>query len=85
MQVDRQAEVQKDNVQIYIQINRNNNVQTYTDKQTDRGTVQNYWCRLKNRQMYKKTNIRYIPTVLYIRQTYRQTDRQTEQTEKNDK
>ena len=27
----------------------------------------------------------YIPTVLYIRQTYRQTDRQTGQTEKNDK
>jgi hypothetical protein len=36
MQVDRQKEVQKD-VQIYIQTNRNKDVQTYTDKQTDRG------------------------------------------------
>jgi hypothetical protein len=32
-----------------------------------------------------ESHIRYIPTVLYIRQTYRQTDRQTGQTEKNDK
>ncbi len=31
------------------------------------------------------SHIRYIPTVLYIRQTYRHTDRQTGQTEKNDK
>ncbi len=31
------------------------------------------------------SHIRCIPTVLYIRQTYRQTERQTGQTEKNDK
>jgi hypothetical protein len=40
--------------------------------------VQKYWYRLKNRQMYRKTNIHtyipYIPTVLYIRQTNRETD-----------
>ncbi len=75
MQVDRQTEVQRDRCTI-IHTNRNNDVQTYTDKQTDRWTVQKYWYRLKNRQMYRKTNIRYIPTVLYIRQTYRQTERQ---------
>ncbi len=44
--------------------------------------MQQYWYRLKNRQMYRKTIFThwYIPTVLYIRQTYRQ----TRQTEKND-
>ena len=41
--------------------------------------MQKYWYRLKNRQMDKKTNIQYIPRVLYIRQTYRQIDRQDRQ------
>ena len=31
------------------------------------------------------SHIWYIPTVLYVRKTYRQTDRQTGQTENNDK
>ena len=65
-------------VQIYIQTNRNKDVQTYTDKQTDRRTVQKYWNKLKNRQMYRKTDI-HTYKVLYIRQTYRQTDRQDRQ------
>ncbi len=39
MQVDRQTEIQKDRcVIIYIQTNGNKDVQTYTDKQTDRRT-----------------------------------------------
>jgi hypothetical protein len=84
MQIDRQTEVQKDRqiqiqIQIYIQTNRNNDVQTYTDKQADRQTVQKHWYRLKNRQMYRKANIRYITALLYIRQTTRQTDRQDRQ------
>ncbi len=57
MQVDRQTEVGKTDVQIYLQTNGNKDLQTYTDKQTDRRTVQKYWYRLKNRQMYRKTNI----------------------------
>jgi hypothetical protein len=36
-------------------------------------------------QKYQYSHIWYIPTVLYIRQTYIQTDRQTGETEKNDK
>ncbi len=68
----------KTDVLIYIQTNRNKDVQTYTDKQTDRRTVQKYWNKLKNRQMYRKTDI-HTYKVLYIRQTYRQTDRQDRQ------
>ncbi len=55
MKVDRQR-YRKTDVQIYIQTNRNKDVQTYTDKQTDRRTVQKYWNKLKNRQMYRKTD-----------------------------
>ncbi len=56
MQVDRKKEVQKD-VQIYIQTNRNKR-RTDIHRQTDRQrTVQKCWYRLKNRQMYRKTNI----------------------------
>ncbi len=47
-----------------MQTNRNKDVQTYTDKQTDRRTVQKYWYRLKNRQMYRKTNIHTYGTYL---------------------
>jgi hypothetical protein len=59
-------------------------IQTYTDKQTDRRTVQKCWNRLNNRHMYRKTNIhtycKYLrPTVLYIRQTHRQTNSQDRQ------
>ncbi len=54
----------KTDVQIYIQTNRNKEVQTYTEKQTDRRTVQKYWYRLKNRQMYRKTNIHTYGTYL---------------------
>ena len=74
---DRQR-YRKTDIQIYIQTNRNKDVQTYTDKQTDRRTVQKYWNKLKNRQMYRKTDI-HTYTVLYIRQTYIQTDRQDRQ------
>ena len=42
----------KTDVQIYLQTNGNKDVQTYTDKHSDRWTVQKYWYRLKNRQMY---------------------------------
>ncbi len=77
-QTDRGTERQMYIVQIYIQTNRNKDVQTFTDKQTDRRAVQKYWYRLKNRQMYRKTNI-HIPTVLNMRQTNRQTDRQDRQ------
>jgi hypothetical protein len=77
---DRQRYIKTD-VHIYIQSNRNKDVQTYTDKQTDRRTVQKCWNRLKNRHMYRKTNIHTYctPTVLYIRQTNRQ-DRQKRMT-----
>jgi len=51
MQVDRQTEVGKTDVQIYLQTNGNKDLQTDTDKQTDRRTVQKYWYRVKNRQM----------------------------------
>ncbi len=64
-------------VQIYIQTNRNKDVQTYTDKQTDRRTVQKYWYRLKNRQMYRKTIIQYIQTDRQKQMTNRPTNRQT--------
>ncbi len=84
---DRQR-YRKTDIQIYIQTNRNKDVQTYTDKQTDRWTVQKYWYRLKNRQMYRKTNIHTYGTYLEyctIRQTYRQTDRQDRQTGQTDR
>jgi hypothetical protein len=60
---DRQR-YRKTDIQIYIQTNRNKDVQTYTDKQKDRRTVQKYWYRLKNRQMYRKTNIHTYGTYL---------------------
>jgi hypothetical protein len=64
-----------------MQTSRNKDVQTYTDKQTDRRTVQKGWKRLKYRQMFRKTNIHTCcihtyNTVLYIRQTHTQTNRQ---------
>ncbi len=67
MQEGRNAGRQTDrgtgtDVQIYIQTNRNKDVQTYTDKQTDRRTVQKYWYRLKNRQMYRKSIIHTYST-----------------------
>jgi len=55
---DRQR-YRKTDIQIYIQTSRNKDVQTYTDKQTDRRTVQKYWYRLKNKQMYRKTKTAY--------------------------
>jgi hypothetical protein len=79
MQVDRQTEVGKTDVQIYLQTNGIKDLQTDTDKQTDRRTVQKYWYRVKTDRWTERPIIRYIPTVLYIRQTYRQTDRQAGQ------
>ncbi len=51
MHVDRQTEVGKTDGQIYLQTNGNKDLQTDTDKQTDRRTVQKYWYWVKNRQM----------------------------------
>jgi hypothetical protein len=63
MQVDRQTEVNEDRcTNTDILTNRNKDVQTYTDKQTDRRTVKKYWYRLKNRQMYRKTLIHTYST-----------------------
>jgi len=84
--IDRQTKVLKTDVQIYIQTNRNKDVQTYTDKQTDRRTVQKYWYRLKNRQMYRRqifTHMVHTNSTVY--KTYRQTDRQERQKQTNDK
>ena len=50
-QTDRGTERQMYIVQIYLQTNGNKDLQTYTDKQADRQTVQKYWYRVKNRQM----------------------------------
>jgi hypothetical protein len=79
MQVDRQTEVGKTDVQIYLPTNGNKDLQTYTDKQTDRRTVQKYWYRLKNRQMYRKTNIHTYGTYQQYCTKDRQTDRQDRQ------
>jgi hypothetical protein len=75
---------------------RQTKIKTYrytqtTDRQTENAKVL-YWYRLKNRQMCRKTNIHtyyctYLQYCVYKTDihTYRQTDRQTGQTEKNDK
>jgi hypothetical protein len=47
----------KTDVPVYIQTNRNRDVQTYTDEQTYRWAVRKCWYRVKNRQMYRQTNI----------------------------
>ena len=68
----------------YIQTNRNKNVQTYTDKQTDRRTVQKYLYRLKKQTDVQKDQYSYTYTVhTYI--TVHKTDRQTGQIENIDK
>ena len=69
-------------VQIYLQTNGNKDLQTYTDKQTDRQTVQKYWYRLKNRQMYRKTNIHTYSTYQQYCTYDRHTDRQTDRTDR---
>jgi hypothetical protein len=61
---------------------RQTEIKTYTDKQTDRRTVQKYWYRLKNRQMYRKTIIHTYSTYQQYCTYDRHTDRQTGQTEK---
>jgi hypothetical protein len=47
----------KIDVPMYIQTNRNRDVQTYIDVQTYRWTVRKCWYRVKNSQMYRQTNI----------------------------
>jgi hypothetical protein len=82
---DRQR-YRKTDVQIYIQTNRNKDVQTYTDKQTDRRTVQKYWYRLKTDRCTERPILTHMAhTYSTVHKTDIQTDRQTGQTEKNDK
>jgi hypothetical protein len=69
----------KTNVQIYIQTNRNKDVETYTDKQTDSAKVLVQAEKQTDVQKDNYSHIQYIPTVLYIIQTYTQTDRQDRQ------
>ncbi len=72
MQVERQTEVQKDRCTNINTDKKNKDVQTYTDKQTDRRTVPKCWKRLKNRQMFRKTYLQYCTE---DRHTHRQTDK----------
>ncbi len=69
----------KTDVQIYIQTYRNKDLQTCTDKLTDRQ------CRSEGRQTDKQTNVQKaklsnILCILWYIHTDRQTDRQTGQT-----
>jgi hypothetical protein len=77
----RQTDVQKDicaDLQIYIQIYRNKDVPTYTEKQTDRQ------CRSAGRQSDKQTDVqkKECTNILYVPTVHIKTDRQTEQTRK---
>ncbi len=72
-------------LQIYIQTNRNKDVKTYMDKQTNRQTdrrcksTRSQADRCTERQMFTHTFLQYI------RQTYIQTDRQDRQTRKTNR
>jgi hypothetical protein len=70
MQADRRM-YRKTNVQIDIHVHtyRYKDVQTYTDKQTDRQ------CRSAGRQAEKHTDVQKDDRILKDRQTDRQTDR----------
>ncbi len=59
-------------------------MQAYTDKQTDRRTVQKYWYRLENRHMYRKTNIHTFSTYSTVHKTDIQTDRQIDRTDRKE-
>ncbi len=73
-QTDRQR-YRKTYVQLYIQTNRNKDVQTYTDKQKYRQcNVRVQAEKQIDVQKDQYSHILYIPTVLCIRQTDRQTD-----------
>ena len=56
-----------------------------TDRQTYSAKVLVQAEKQTDEQKDQYSHIWYIPTVLYVRKTYRQSDRQTGQTEKNDK
>ena len=71
MQVDRQTEVGKTGVQIYLQTNGNKDIQTYTDKQTDRCT---------ERPIFTHT----VHTNSSVHKTDIQTDRQTDRTDRKE-
>ena len=75
----------KTDMQIYIQTYRNKDLQTYTDKLTDKQ------CRSEGRQTNKQTdvqkakrsNILYIPTVHYMYIETDRLDRQNRPTQKD--
>ncbi len=80
MHVDRQTEEQKDRCTNIHTDNRNKDIQTYTERQT----VKKYGYRLKNRQMYRKTNIHPFGTKLLYCTKDRHTDRQTDRTDRKE-
>ena len=77
---DRQR-YRKTDIQIYIQTNRNKDVQTYTDKQTDR----QYMSEKTDRRTERPIFTHMVHTYITVHKKDIQTDRQTGQTEKNDK
>ncbi len=56
------------------------------DKQTNKQTDRPYMMNEKQTDVQKDqySHIWYIPTVLYVRKTYRQTDRQTDRTDRKE-
>ncbi len=82
MQVDRQTKVQKvrcTNILTDKRKQRLTDIHRQTDRQTDSSKVLVQAEKQTDLKKDQYSHIRYIPTVLYIRQTYRQTDRQTGQ------